>query len=280
MTQKPSSKRAWWIASIGVAGVAAGLAVAYAATNPAPEEVPVAAAEPTVGTVTAPSVSASTAPLPKVGGLAPGDVVATIAGDTVDVYDDPSDATARESLGRFSYYGNVRTFMGLEVKDVDGTEWLHVQLAEYPNNSVGWVKADQVTTDSTDLLINVYLDEREVELVRDGDVELTSTAVIGAAESPTPLGTYFIADPVDFTSNPTGIYGAYALGLSAYSETLETFKGALPQIAIHGTDSAKYFGDAVSNGCVRLPDDTIRELAADTALGTPVVIHQNRDAVS
>lgn len=266
---------------LGAAGVAIAIGIAYVATRPeAPVVVASEAAQPTQAAISAPSISPSAQALPELGGLAPGDLVATIAGESVDVYDNPGDAAARESLGTFSYYGNMRTFMGLDTLDVDGTEWIQVQLPEYPNNSQGWIKADQVTTSSTDMLINIYLDEREVDLLEAGDVELTSTAVIGAEASPTPLGAYFIADPVDFTSNPTGVYGAYALGLSAYSETLETFKGALPQIAVHGTNSTKYFGQAVSNGCIRLPDDMIRTIAADTALGTPVVIYQNRAAAA
>jgi len=264
-------------ASIVVLTIAGVVWLVIAAQTPevaavADTTAPITAADPTTSATAEPSVTVTDA------GIGPGDLIATIAGDTVDVYDAAGDSSPREILGRFSYYGNVRTFMGLETRDVEGDEWIHVQLPEYPTNTTGWVKASEVTVDSTDVVINVYLDEREVELVADGDVELTSTAVIGAEASPTPLGTFFIADPVDFTADPTGTYGAYALGLSAYSETLKTFKGALPQIALHGTNSDKYFGEDVSNGCVRLPDAFIRELAARTSLGTPVVIHQSRGA--
>lgn len=274
------SKRAWVSIGAGVVAVAAIAAGVVLASRPDSE--PAVVVDNTTAAITAPdsSISPSPADIPEVSGLAPGDLVATIAGDTVGIYDEPGDDSPRETLGRFSYYGNVRTFMGLATKDVDGTAWIHVQVPEYPNHTTAWVKADEVTTGTSDLRVNVYLDEREVDLLKDGAVELTSTAVVGAAKSPTPLGNYFIADPVDFTSNPSGTYGAYALGLSAYSETLETFKGALPQIALHGTNSTKYFGQAVSNGCVRLPDSTIREMAADTALGTPVSIYQNRDAAT
>ncbi|WP_430868419.1 L,D-transpeptidase [Demequina aurantiaca] len=272
------SRRAWMATAAGVALAVALVAALVIGSRP-DQAVPLAEPTqgPTTAPITAPSIAAaSAAPLPEVAGIAPGDIIATISGDTVDVYDAPGDGAPRETLGRFSYYGNVRTFMGLETAEIAGEQWIHAQLPEHPNNTIGWIKADQVTTDSTTTLVNVYLDEREVDLINDGTVELTSTAVIGATASPTPLGAYFIADPVDFTANPTGTYGAYALGLSAYSETLETFKGALPQIALHGTTSDSFFGEAVSNGCVRLPDETIRALAAQTALGTPVVIYQSR----
>lgn len=276
MTDKRMTARAWLGLGASIFLVA-GLVLIIVGTRPS-QEPPGPASAATTGPITAADPSTSPAPIdfPEVSGLAPGDLIATIAGDTVGIYDAAGDATPRESLSRFSYYGNVRTFLGLETKDIDGVKWIHAQLPEYPNNSTGWIKADEVTVSSTDMLINVYIDEHEVDLLSDGEVELTSTAVMGADASPTPLGTYFVADPVDFTSNPTGTYGAFALGLSAYSETLETFKGALPQIALHGTNSDKYFGQSISNGCIRLPDDAIRELAVKVTLGTPVVIHQHR----
>lgn len=279
MTDRSVVTRAWL--GLGAAAVAVGIGVLVlvlflnqpSAPHPTPSSAVTAA-------ITAANPSAPPAPLnfPKVERLAPGDLIATITGDTIGIYDAAGDATARANLERFSYYGNVRTFMGLDTTEIDGAKWIYVQLPEYPNHSTGWIKADQVTVSSTDMRVNVYLDEREVDLLRDGDVQFTSTAVVGAANSPTPLGTYFITDPVDLTANPTGVYGAYALGLSAYSETLTTFKGALPQIALHGTNSTQHFGESISNGCIRLPDEQIRALASATTVGTPVVIYQNRNA--
>ncbi|WP_062213273.1 L,D-transpeptidase [Demequina oxidasica] len=285
------SGRAWWVLGACIAMLAAGASVvAIVATPPNPDHAPAlqaqvrlhAEAHPTFSAITAPAIAAppTEISMPKVDGIGPGDLVATIAGETIGIYDNPGDATPRENWSRLSYYSNPRTFMGLTTKDVDGTQWILAQLPEYPNNTEGWIRADEVTIASTDMRVNVYLDEREVDLLRDDKVQMTSTAVVGTAATPTPLGTYFISDPVDLTASPNGIYGAHALGLSAYSETLETFKGALPQIALHGTSSAKYFGQAASNGCVRLPDEAIRALAAEAALGTPVVIHQSRNSAT
>jgi lipoprotein-anchoring transpeptidase ErfK/SrfK len=44
-------------------------------------------------------------------------------------------------------------------------------------------------------------------------------------------------------------------------------------IAIHGTDDPGSIGQPVSNGCVRVPNATLRRLLRATPAGTPVVIH-------
>ena len=57
--------------------------------------------------------------------------------------------------------------------------------------------------------------------VLDGDqVVLQSQTVIGTPATPTPKGTFYVTDPVDLRSHPNGSYGAFALGLSGYSEVL------------------------------------------------------------
>ena len=94
---------------------------------------------------------------------------------------------------------------------------------------------------------------------------------IGAKDYPTPTGTYYITDPVDLRADPSGPYGAYALGLSGHSDVLTEFAGSDGQIAIHGTPNPSDIGKDVSHGCVRVTNDTILKLST-LPLGTPVVI--------
>ena len=72
------------------------------------------------------------------------------------------------------------------------------------------------------------------------------------------------------TPNPEGGYGLYAFGLSGYSETLTEFAGGDGQIGIHGTNDPTSIGNAVSHGCIRLPNDIVESLATMVPLGTPV----------
>ena len=69
----------------------------------------------------------------------------------------------------------------------------------------------------------------------------------------------------------TGAYGPRALGISAFSNVLRSWRDGGP-IGIHGTDETFSIGKPVSHGCVRLPNDLIIKLFAVTPLGTPVVI--------
>ena len=45
------------------------------------------------------------------------------------------------------------------------------------------------------------------------------------------------------------------------------------QIGIHGTNQPASIGNAVSHGCVRVPNEIITQLAHNLPLGTPVTIH-------
>jgi len=65
---------------------------------------------------------------------------------------------------------------------------------------------------------------------------------------------------------------AYALGLSGYSEVLFSFNGGPGQIAVHGTNNPSQVGQNISNGCVRVPNDVIVQIADQAPLGTPVII--------
>jgi lipoprotein-anchoring transpeptidase ErfK/SrfK len=71
--------------------------------------------------------------------------------------------------------------------------------------------------------------------------------------------------------NPKGAYGAFALGISAHSDTLTEFDGGDGQVAIHGTNQPASIGRAASHGCVRVPPHVVKQLEL-VPLGTPVII--------
>ena len=58
------------------------------------------------------------------------------------------------------------------------------------------------------------------------------------------------------------MYGAWALGLSGYSDVLDHFGTGDGQIALHGTANPDNLGTAVSHGCVRVDNAVITRLAA------------------
>lgn len=162
------------------------------------------------------------------------------------------------------------TELALQVVEGDASdEWIEVRVAVPPNESTAWVRSEQFTFSSHEYHAEIDLSAHQVT-VWDGDTVVVQTAaVVGAAGSRTPLGTYFVNDKV---AGGGGAYGPWILSLSAFSEDLDTFNGGEPVIAIHGTNRPELVGQSLSNGCVRVPNDIIEVLAENVPLGTPVTI--------
>jgi lipoprotein-anchoring transpeptidase ErfK/SrfK len=94
---------------------------------------------------------------------------------------------------------------------------------------------------------------------------------IGRSFTPTPTGRFFVTVKLR-PPQISAVYGAWALGLSGYSEVLEQFSAGDGQIALHGTADPSNLGARVSNGCLRLDNQAITTLAGILPLGTPVTI--------
>lgn len=267
--------RTRWLILAGLGTIAAAVAVfVMTRDEPAIEAAPSpSATAPTRQAAASVTPSPTPEPDPEYGAI-----VATTAVDDLAVFD-AAGGSQTMTLDRFSEAAFVPlTLLGTDTAIVDGAEWIEVRLPVQPNGSTGWIRADDVTVTSADLEIRIYLAEHELELLDGGEVVMTTPVAVGAPESPTPPGVYYVTDPLDFTHNDTGVYGAYALGLSGFSEVLEEFYGGPPQLAIHGTNKPELIGQSVSNGCIRLPNDAVIELADLVDLGTPVVVLDSRDA--
>jgi lipoprotein-anchoring transpeptidase ErfK/SrfK len=168
-------------------------------------------------------------------------------------------------------YGFPTTLSILDREQLcSGAAWYRVRLAHWPNGTTGWVRATDVSTTRLRVRIVVDVSAHRLTLYRAGKVVLRSPAAIGKPSTPTPLGTFFVTQRF-VVDPPTGAYGPRALGLSAFSNVLRSWRDGGP-IGIHGTDETFSIGKPVSHGCVRLPNDLIVKLFAVTPLGTPVVI--------
>lgn len=187
--------------------------------------------------------------------------------DTLAVVAEPGSAEVIVSLSNRTEFGSARVLL---VEEVAG-DWLRVQVPIRPNGTSGWVRTGDVSLEAIDARVEVDLTTRMITTWLDGEVLVQSSIAIGSDEYPTPTGVFFITDKVD-TADDGGAYGPFALGLSAHSETLTEFAGGNGQIGIHGTNAPESIGQAVSHGCVRLPNDLIEILAAELPLGTPVIV--------
>jgi lipoprotein-anchoring transpeptidase ErfK/SrfK len=188
------------------------------------------------------------------------------------VYNDV-DATAPVStLPAHTGFGSPTTVLVTAWQGANGA-WLRVSLPTRPNGSTGYVKRADVELASVNRRVDVDLAAKQLRVFDPaGAVVLESPVAIGSSQNPTPTGSFFVTDVLD-TQNDGGDYGPFAIGLSAHSDTLTEFNGGDGAIGIHGTNNPASIGNAVSHGCVRLPNDVVRTLAGVVALGTPVTIH-------
>jgi lipoprotein-anchoring transpeptidase ErfK/SrfK len=156
-------------------------------------------------------------------------------------------------------------------RDDAGVTWLKVSLPRRPNGSSGWIRGDQVQLRPVAYEVVVELSSRTARLLRDGRTERSWPVGIGRANTPTPTGRFYITVKLR-PPQISAVYGAWALGLSGYSDVLEQFGTGDGQIALHGTADLGDLGQEVSNGCVRMTNETITALAGALPPGTPVTI--------
>ena len=143
-----------------------------------------------------------------------------------------------------------------------------------PTVTKAWLDSAQnadVELRSVSTHIQVDLEARTLTLFDNGQAVLSTPVAIGSAEYPTPTGMFSVTDKLQ-DPNPDGAYGPYALGLSGRSEVLTDFAGGDGQIGIHGTNDPSSIGQAVSHGCIRVPNEVITQLNELLPLGTPVVV--------
>jgi hypothetical protein len=177
-------------------------------------------------------------------------------------------------FGRLNVNGATTVFgvLGREVDARCRVTWLHVALPMRPNGMTGWVRAADVQQLPVRTRITVDLSERRVRLYKKGKLVLSSTAAIGSSATPTPLGRYYVNQRL-IPGDPNGPFGPGAVGISAFSNVLTGWTQGGP-IAIHGTNEPGSIGHAVSNGCIRLPNNVLRRVFADALAGTPVLIRR------
>src|SRR4051812_21288771 len=170
---------------------------------------------------------------------------------------------------------NVRTVFSIRGMRVDRgcrPRWYLVQIPRRPNGMTAWVPSAEVLVARVRARIVVDLSQKRVTLYRAGRRVLSATAAIGSSATPTPTGSFYVNQRL-IPTDPTGPFGPGAVGISAFSEVLTGWTQGGP-IAIHGTNAPWSIGKAVSNGCIRLPNRTLRRVFAQAVAGTPVLIRR------
>ena len=158
-------------------------------------------------------------------------------------------------------------------KLVGGTEWLRVRLSGRPNGRSGLIPAASAEVVPLPWRIRVDLSNRTLVAFHNGRMVKRISIVVGAPDTPTPTGHFFVVEKVRLGA--TWSHTGWALALSAFSNVLKHFDGGQGQVAIHARGRLLgALGSASSHGCMRARDGDAGWLAHRVPNGTPVDIVQ------
>jgi L,D-transpeptidase catalytic domain len=167
----------------------------------------------------------------------------------------------------------VRTVFGVlaAIRDRNcRARWYRVQLPVRPNGATGWVRARDVELVRVRTRIEIDLSARRIDFLRAGRRILRVAAAIGAGDTPTPTGRFYVNQRL-LSGDPSGPYGPGGIGISAFSPVLTGWTQGGP-IAIHGTNDPGSIGKAASYGCLRIENRYAARMLRANPEGTPVLI--------
>jgi lipoprotein-anchoring transpeptidase ErfK/SrfK len=207
--------------------------------------------------------------------IGPAPAYAALATTDVTVYEDPSGNAAITTVFPVKLpWGSPTSFLVRQAyRDAARRTWFEVYLPRRPNGSTGWVRGEQVRPRPMLHQVEVDLSSRTARLLRDGRTVRSWPVGIGRQATPTPTGSFYVTVKLR-PPQISAVYGAWALGISGYSDVLDQFGTGDGQIALHGTTDPGDLGREVSSGCIRLDNGAITNLARMLPLGTPVTIRK------
>lgn len=250
------------LAALGV--VAAGLSLGFAqpASPAAPDAVTVVTAAPGPSTLEGrwPAKPKPKAPTSFLVADAIGPRVSLFAAPDVPLADKPT-------VSNPTWEGLPLVFSVLE----DRGPWLHVRVSRRPNDFTAWVQRSQVTLRTVPNHVLVEIGKHQVTVFHGDEVLFRAPVATGRPNTPTPTGNFFVDGivPIRYSGGP---YGPFQVSISGFSNVLRSFGGGIGQIAMHGTNHPELMGQNVSNGCIRMQNESIKKIAMLAPTGTPVTV--------
>lgn len=210
-----------------------------------------------------------------VGDLAPlgsvGTAYAAVAPRGAVAYDRPGGAVvARFGRRNINGYPTVFGVVGAVVRRDCTPVWYRVQVPKKPNGMTAFVRARALRVETVATRIVVEVSRRRLTLYRNAHLVLAARVAVGSPSTPTPTGRFYVNQRLVPTDSG-GPFGPGAIGISAFSNVLTGWTQGGP-VAIHGTNEPWSIGHAVSNGCIRLRNQTLLRVFRATPAGTPVII--------
>jgi len=154
--------------------------------------------------------------------------------------------------------------------DSAGAVWFRALLPIRPNGTIGYLPPGSVSVLQTPYRIVVDRHKLRLTLWKGCSQIKVFRIGLGKESTPTPNGNFYI---ISLLKPPLAgsVYGAYAYGLSAFSNAITDWAGG-GIIGLHGTNDPSSIGNSKSHGCIRLYNWDIAKLVPILPLGTPVQI--------
>lgn len=124
--------------------------------------------------------------------------------------------------------------------------------------------------------IVVSIPDRKLVLIEDGRILLTFRIAVGAPDSPSPNGTFRVANMV---TEPVYYHPGEVIPPGAENPVGPRWIGlSIKGYGIHGTNEPRLIGRRASHGCIRLNNRDVKILFAYLRVGDAVELHAQRDA--
>ena len=158
------------------------------------------------------------------------------------------------------------------VRVVHNVRWVKMLLPMRPNGTEGWMRAQDFEFKELHRRVEIAVGARRLTVFQGSRRVATFPIAVGAAGTPTPTGTFAIAEVIP-TGDPKAFLGTYVLPLTAFSRVLNEFAGGNGRVAIHGTSMPDLIGQAVSHGCIRMRNHDVGRVVKLVSAGAIVKIH-------
>ena len=123
--------------------------------------------------------------------------------------------------------------------------------------------------------IVVSIPDRKLALIENDQIVVVYPVAVGAAASPSPVGTFTIVNRV---SNPTYYKPGKVVGPGASNPIGTRWIGlSVKGFGIHGTDNPGSIGHAKSHGCIRLRNRDVERLFERVRSGDVVELYDELD---
>jgi hypothetical protein len=158
-----------------------------------------------------------------------------------------------------------------EATDHSGATWVRAELPVRPVGATGWIPVSALgEVRQTSTLVRVDTRRLMLTVITGGRVVMTAPVGIGRARYPTPRGSFYVRDRL-VSTDPNGLYGPLAFGLSAKSRVLTEWPhGGV--VGIHGTSQPGLIPGRPSHGCIRMRNAAVTRLDRLVSVGDPVII--------